>query len=266
MFNKEYIFNQLKEMGAPRDSIVFVHSSLKAIGEVEGRADGLIDILKEYFTAEGGLLCIPTHTWAFGNNGEIKFDLMEPKTCIGTLPNVAAKREDMLRTMHPSHSMAIFGDREKAEAFAMGENEIETPTSKDGCYGKLFKNKGYVLLVGVGHNRNTYLHSVEEMLDLPNRISEDKLLMKTRLKDGSIIEEYKRYHKAEGINDVSARYPKFEPAFRLYGAIKDGFIGNAKTQLCSAVKMKEVLELIYSRTKGEEILFDFEPLDEKYYK
>ena len=74
MFNKEYIFNQLKEMGAPRDSIVFVHSSLKAIGEVEGRADGLIDILKEYFTAEGGLLCIPTHTWAFGNNGEIKFD------------------------------------------------------------------------------------------------------------------------------------------------------------------------------------------------
>ena len=82
----------------------------------------------------------------------------------------------------------------------------------------------------------------------------------------TFLEEYKRYHKAEGINDVSARYPKFEPAFRLYGAIKDGYIGNAKTQLCSAVKMKEVLELIYSRTNGEEILSDFEPLDEKYYK
>ena len=44
MFNKEYIFGQLKEMGAPQDSIVLVHSSLKAVGEVEGRGDGLLDI------------------------------------------------------------------------------------------------------------------------------------------------------------------------------------------------------------------------------
>ena len=266
MFNKEYIFNQLKEMGAPQDSVVLVHSSLKAVGEVEGRGDGLLNVLIDYFTEKGGLLCVPTHTWAFVGNGKISLDLCEPKTCIGKLPDIAASREDGVRTLHPTHSMAVFGDKARIEAFIEGENEITTPTSKDGCYGKLFKNNGYVLLMGVGHNRNTYLHSVEEMLDIPNRISPDTLEMKIRLKDGTIITKNNHYHKAEGINDVSANYVKFEPAFRCFGAINDGFIGDAKTQLCSAVKMKEVLELIYSRTKGEEILSDNSPLDEKYYK
>ncbi len=267
MFNKEYIFNQLKEMGAPRDSVVIVHSSLKAIGEVEGRGEGFLDILIEYFTAEGGLLLIPTHTWAFtGKEYEFTMDMVSPKTCIGKLSEIAACREDALRTVHPTHSMAIFGDKARCEAFAMGESEITTPTSKDGCYAKIYKNNGYVLLVGVVHNRNTYLHSVEEMLDIPNRISEGTLPMSIRLKDGSVINKNNHYHNAAGIKDVSAHYPKFEPAFRHFGAITDGFVGDAKTQLCSAVKMKEVLELIYSRTNGEEILIDNSPLDEKYYK
>ena len=63
MFDRKTIFEQLQAMGAPRDSIVLIHSSLRAVGEVEGRGEGLLDILIEYFTAEGGLLCIPTHTW-----------------------------------------------------------------------------------------------------------------------------------------------------------------------------------------------------------
>ena len=266
MFNKEYIFGQLKEMGAPQDSIVLVHSSLKAVGEVEGRGDGLLDILIDYFTEKGGILCIPTHTWAFVGDGKISLDLSEPKTCIGKLPDIAANRKGGVRTMHPTHSMAVFGDKARVEAFIEGESEITTPTSKDGCYGKIFKNNGYVLLMGVVHNRNTYLHSVEEILDIPNRISVNTLEMKIRLQDGTIITKNNHCHNAEGIKDVSANYVKFEPAFRYFGAIKDGFVGNAKTQLCSAVKMKETLELIYSRANGVEILSDNSPLDEKLYK
>ena len=59
MFTKEELIAQLRAMNAPRDSVVLAHSSLKAIGETEDRGQGVLDALIEYFTAEGGLLCIP---------------------------------------------------------------------------------------------------------------------------------------------------------------------------------------------------------------
>lgn len=48
--------------------------------------------------------------------------------------------------------------------------------------------------------------------------------------------------------------------------IADGFIGDAKVQLCDAVGIKETVELIYKRSEGEELLSDKKPLDEKLYK
>ena len=37
---------------------------------------------------------------------------------------------------------------------------------------------GKILLVWVGHERNTYIHSVEEVLNVPNRLSDMPVLMK----------------------------------------------------------------------------------------
>jgi hypothetical protein len=75
-----------------------------------------------------------------------------------------------------------------------------------------------------------------------------------------------RGHHAEGIRDVSANYVNYEPAFRYHGCIVDGVIGNAPVQMCSARKMKEVVELCDKKRNGKEILFDRTPLDEKLYK
>lgn len=266
VFRKSDIINQLTALNAPRDRIVLVHSSLRAVGQVEGRGEGLLEALIEYFTSEGGLLCIPTHTWAnVGKENVITFDMTTPKTCIGTLPDIAA-RTAKIRTLHPTHSLAVFGDKTCATAFADDEDNFTTPADPRGCYGKIFDNDGYILLVGVGHNRNTYLHCVEEMLGVPNRISKEAFRASVRHSDGNI--EYKDIypHKAVGIGDVSARYPKYESAFRYHGAITDGFIGNVSSQLCSAVIMKEVMELINKRSGGKELFFDDSPIDEIYFK
>ena len=63
MHTKADLFADLAAMGAPRDRVVLMHSSLRLNGETEGGAGGLLDALIEYFTAEGGLFCVPTHTW-----------------------------------------------------------------------------------------------------------------------------------------------------------------------------------------------------------
>ena len=267
MFTKSEIHKQLKNMHAPQNSIVLIHSSLRAIGETVGRGEGLLDALIEYFTADGGLLCIPTHTWANIYNGsKITLDLQHPKTCIGTLPDIAAVHTDAIRSLHPTHSMAVFGDPLRAQDFVLGEETHKTPASPLGCYGKIYDNNGYILLVGVGHNRNTYIHCIEEMLSVPNRLASSPKRATIRNKDGSILECEMHPHEVVGTNDISLQYPKFEPAFRYHNCIIDGKLGNAAAQLCSARKMKDVIELVYSRSKCEDLLLSDAPIDKKFYE
>lgn len=266
MFTKEALTAQLRAMNAPRNSVVLVHSSLKAIGETEDRGQGVLDTLIDYFTADGGLLCIPTHTWAFLDNiAEPTLDLNSDKVCIGTLPKLAAGDPRAHRSLHPTHSMAVFGDDAAVEAFIAGELEAETSTDPRSCYGKLINRGGYVLLLGVIHNRNTTLHCVEEMLGVPNRLSEGWMATKIRLKSGEIIERPIHCHHCVGIRDVSAHYPKYEPAFRHHGAIIDGTFGNAKAQLCSTEKMAWVMKLIRQRSGGAELMQDLSPLPTELY-
>ncbi len=265
MFTKTQIHAQLEEMGVKRSDTVIMHTSMKAIGEVEGGADGFLDIMIDYF-AEEGLLIVPTHTWARAFDKNYSGPTMEmdsPYTCIGLIPSKAAVHRKGHRSLHATHSVAAFG--KGAEAYVSGEVMIDTFTSERGCYGKLYEAGGKVLLVGVGHNRNTYLHSCEERMDVPNRLSEEPFPTSIRLRSGEIINRPLRGHMARGCSDVSAHYPKFEPAFRLAGAITDGFVGNAKTQFCDCVTMCHVMMKIHE-AHPDELCFDDVPLPEELVK
>lgn len=55
MYTKEDLKEYLKAMGLTGKETILVHSSMKSIGEVEGRADTVLDALIEYF--KDGLYC-----------------------------------------------------------------------------------------------------------------------------------------------------------------------------------------------------------------
>ena len=262
MKNKEILHNQIEKLNINKDSIVLMHSSLRSIGK-EYDANTLIDIFKNYL--EDGLFCIPTHTWAFLEN-EFVLDLTAPKTCIGTLPDIAIKREDALISLHPTHSMAVFGKSDIANSYIKDEPLSTTPTPELGCYGKLYSKGGYVLLAGVSHNRNTYIHAIEEMLGVENRIDSHAKEVKIKDRKGNIHNRIIHPHKAVGIGDVSLNYVKYEDAFRYHGCIHDVMIGNSKAMLCSAVGMKEVVELIEKRSGYKDILINSDPIPFELYK
>ena len=60
---KDDIAGELVGLGVPRGGLLFVHSSLSAIGEVEGGADAVVDALLEALGPEGTLV-VPTFTYA----------------------------------------------------------------------------------------------------------------------------------------------------------------------------------------------------------
>jgi aminoglycoside 3-N-acetyltransferase len=264
MYTKEDILTQLKKLGVPKDKPVIVHVSLKKVGATEGRAQGLLDALIEHVTEKGGTLAVPTHTWSNFYEGKTPvLDMTSNFSCIATFPKIALADGRGQRTLNPTHSLCLFGDR--AKEFCQKEEEVDTPTSPLGAYGEIMKD-GYVLLLGVGQEKNTLLHCVEEFLGIRKRLSKERASMPIKTKDGKQSVKDFYYMVSDEIEDVSVFFPKYEVAFRKYGGIKDGYIGNAKAQLCDAKIMKEVMSLVYSRSGGIEILSDDKTLNTEWYE
>lgn len=265
IYTKQDILAQLAAMQLPRNTVVLAHSSLRLVGRLEKGAETLLDAMIEYCTAEGGLLCIPTHTWA-NLSKEITLDMADPTTCLGAFSDFAAAHLRGTRTMNPTHSMTVFGDADRVAAFVDGEDRIPSGTAPESCYGKIYRESGYILLIGVSHARNTYLHCVEEILGMPNRITKEPREVKIKLASGEVLTRSVKCHHTDFTHDISLRFPQYETAFRYHGAITDGFIGNAPTQVCDAVIMKEVMELILQNSHGNDPLRDESTIPPHLYR
>ena len=258
MYTKEDIISQLNTFGEAVGHHVHVHSSLKKVGEVEGRGEVVLSTLVAYFTQRGGMISFPTHTW----NRNI-LELGKKETCMGMLSKLAMNRCDGVRSSNPTHSMVVIG--EGAREYVKWDENILSSTDPAGCYGKLYDTDGYILLIGVAQEKNTYIHAAEEQLSIPNRCTKE--FHNTVLIDekGSVI--HKPLHLVfEEFGDISCNFGKLEPAFRYHGCIVDGTIGDAKVQLCSARKIRSVLELIHKNSNGEEFLVDNQALPAEWYE
>ena len=116
MFSKTELTEQLKKFCKADGKPVIVHSSLRAIGEIEGGGEALLSLLIDYFTQNGGLLCFPSHTWV-----SMVLDLRKCDTCLGVLSSIAASHPNGTRSMHPTHSMVVFGEKDRVEKFVKNE-------------------------------------------------------------------------------------------------------------------------------------------------
>ena len=87
----------------------------------------------------------------------------------------------MIWSLHPTHSMAGVG--RDAAAYLKAEELCNTPCTPGGCYDRLKECGGKILLVGVGHERNTYIHSAEEVLNVPNRLSDRPMKLQIVMPD-----------------------------------------------------------------------------------
>ena len=258
MLNKETIVKQLERMGAPKDKAVIVHISLRAVGEID--AQYLLDIFIEYFTSEGGVLIVPTHTW-HNTSKDIVLDMAIKDTCVGTFSKIALQDKRGKRTSNPTHSVILFGNEQKIQEFLDLEEIVSKPTDKSGVYSKI----DYILLVGVTQNKNTYIHCVEEILGI-NRFNSEPTKMKIKRENGKIEEKLFYEFDEKDLGDVSTRFYKYEPAFRYHGGIVDGFIGNAKTEFCDAKILLNVMKLIRKNSKNVELLSGDSPIEEKFFK
>ena len=242
MFTKEYLKKQLKAMGIKSDDTVLIHTSYKSIGEVEGGIDGLIDAFKEYLS--DGLFIVPTHTWAVVTRENPTYDVKSTVPCIGAVSAVAAFREDGVRSLHPTHSVWATG--KNAKTFTQGEEHAQTPAPIGGCWCRLAELGAKILLIGVGNNRNTFIHAVDEMAKLDDRLAPMPWDITVIDHNGRKITHPYRNHYETG----SENFGNFEKMFIKRGVQTKGMLGNAEVKICDAKKCTEVLLELYSKVKG----------------
>ncbi|MCL2425957.1 MAG: AAC(3) family N-acetyltransferase [Oscillospiraceae bacterium] len=158
MYTKQDLLANLATIGVDPRGTLKVHSSYKAVGEVDGRADTVLDALMEYM--QDGLLVLPSHTWSNVGSTNPVMDILYTPSCVGVMTEMFRKREGVCRSLHPTHSVCAFG--KDASSFVSGEDAMITPCGERGVYYKLWERNAQVLLIGVNFTRNTFIHGIEE--------------------------------------------------------------------------------------------------------
>lgn len=233
MVTKSDIKILLKSLGIKHNDTVMVHSSMRSTGGVEGGCDALIDAFTEYLY--DGLFLVPSHTWDRVNPQNPLFDVKNTIPCTGALTVVASKRPDGIRSLHPTHSIVAFGKR--AEEFASGEENSHSPCPSGGCWARLYDEKAKIILLGVTHTRNTFIHAVDEMINYPGRLSEMPFEITIIDHNGNELKTMFRHHKAP----ISEYYQNFKKPLEMLGAVSYAVLGDATVYCCDAVRVADIL-------------------------
>ncbi|MCC5931914.1 MAG: AAC(3) family N-acetyltransferase [Cyclobacteriaceae bacterium] len=258
MHNIESLKLQMASLGIMPSDTLLIHSSMKAVGKVEGGAEAVIDAFMQYL--HQGLLVFPTHTWKQIDEEYNVYDPLTEPSCVGVLTNIFRNRPGVYRSLHPTHSVAARG--KGAEEFVSGEEHYGSPCPRLGCWGKLVDKKGKVLFLGCSLKTNTLIHGVEEWCNISNRHTEYSQLLKIKLPDGRLIDRamLRHYHPS---GDISQNYDKLEKPLIQKGIAKTGQIGDAHCNLCDITKMVDLTSVFLK--KNPDLFIDNEPVPEEWY-
>lgn len=172
-----------RALGIQPGMVLVVHSSLSAIGWVNGGPVAVILALEAVLGAEGTLV-MPTHTadlsdpanwvnppvpeswWEPIRQTVPAYDPdLTPTFRMGIIPETFRKQRGVLRSQNPDASFAAWGKH----ARQITEDHALFPLfGEQSPLARVYELEGWVLLLGVGHNRNTSLHMAEGRARIPH--------------------------------------------------------------------------------------------------
>ena len=236
---KEDILAALAQVGVSRGQCVMVHTSLGSLGYVCGGPQVVIEALLESVGEEGTIM-MPAQSWknldpAAGvhwQEPEAWWPLIRehwpaynkditPTNTMGAVAEMFRKWPGTLRSDHPARSVAVWG---KYAEYLTAGHELSDIFGEGSPIGKLYALDGYVLLVGVGYDKNTSLHLADVRAEYPGK--------RNCTEHSAILENGKRvwkeystlYVDGEDFNEIGA-------AFERECAVSKAALGNGTITL-----------------------------------
>ncbi len=178
------IDDALNRLGIKSGDCIMVHTSLSSIGYVCGGAQTVIEALTGAVGAEGTVM-MPSQSWknldpSDGVHWEISeedwpvirenwpaYDKnLTPTNTMGAVAEMFRSWPGALRSDHPARSFAAWG---KHAEYLTSNHDLSNIFGENSPLGKFYDLGGYVLLIGVGHDKNTSLHLADVRADYPGK-------------------------------------------------------------------------------------------------
>ena len=219
---RDDLAQDLHQLGIPEGCVLFVHSSLSALGEVEGGAETVIAALLETIGVSG-TLAMPAMSGGV-------FEIEQSPATTGAVSEAFRRWPRVIRSFHPTHSVCALGPR--TERLCADHLASETPCGPATPFGRLVEAEALVLLLGVDLDRVTLLHAAEDAVDAPY-----------------LSERRAQFRDADGEvqTKVMQRFPGphrdfigLGPLLRSRGVVIHGRVGRAR---CALLKAREAYEI-----------------------
>jgi len=160
----------LRELGLVEGDTVWVHSSFKSLGSVEGGA-GTVVAAFEDIVGPRGLIAMPSFNLVSWEDRTKTWGVETTPSTVGWITEFFRKMPGTYRSDHCSHSVAARG--EQSEKLVSGHLLREGLRSRwdRGCWGyvfgtnspmwKLYQREAKVIMLGVDYESATYTHIAE---------------------------------------------------------------------------------------------------------
>lgn len=246
---REDVASELHKAGVNRGDNLLVHSSLSAMGWVEGGADAVIDGILDVIESEGTVMVPTFNYWAT--------EIFDPQiTCglTGAISETLRRRSMAVRSLHPTHSVSAIGTH--ASEFT-NDHDVAGALRVDSPVDRLAKANGWIVLLGVRHDSNSTVHVGEAYakpwyLGFPFTASDPEY---AKILDRGSMRTVKLVGRQSG---CSVAFNAIELPLRKHGAIIDFKLGNAMCQLMRGqTVIDKTVELIH---ECEDILLCSSPV------
>ncbi|MBW7996056.1 MAG: AAC(3) family N-acetyltransferase [Candidatus Glassbacteria bacterium] len=228
--NKAGLVADFRALGLGSGHWVAVHSSLKAIGWVEGGPVSVIEALREV-VGDGGGIMLPLFIRPRGQ----LIDLSVTQSYLGLLPETFRNYPGVIRSAHPTHSVGILGPGalEMAE-----EHRHASYIGRGSPWDHLAHLDGYVLHIGCDWSTSSILHLAEVLAEVPFldvAYPGWETGVVARHTDGSVISDIPREVPGD-----SAEFVLVRREMERRGMLERGKVGRADSVIASAREMLDV--------------------------